>query len=403
MAKGTSQRRTSKTTRRTGEGTTKRAVPRQKGSAAVSQSAEHVAGVSLPARPAARAKAPEAKATPAASGTMQTGSTAQPVKAATHTTSVPPAAQRQAGAERRSRSGFVLAGIVGGLIVFAGMTALQWLVVEPVEENGAVSAQDERIAALASEIADLSESLGALEGGSGEIDLSGLEERLAALEESAADAQGGGDIDALRSELVAAGEAQEASSADILARVEAIEAELADNSAQEQVARAFAAAELKSAIDRGGPFAAELDAFSAVSPDDPAVEALAGAAEEGVPTRMQLVNQFPDVARAMIAAAVTGNSDGVLDRLMNSAQSIVTVRPTGDVEGSSVKAVVSRMEARVNDGDFDAAVGEWETLPDAAKAVSEGYVADLRARGQAETILNDALSAATDAATATTN
>lgn len=190
----------------------------------------------------------------------------------------------------------------------------------------------------------------------------------------------------------------------LIERVDSLEQKIADRSAEQRINRAFAAARLKSAIDRGGSFAPELRAYEAVAPDDPAIATLRDLAESGVPTRQALVERFAEVARDMLNALHIGNADsGMLDRLMASARSVVTVRPTGDVEGSEPEAIVARMENALNRGDLGRAIAEWESLPQAAKEVSLDYAADIRARLEAERILTETLSAATEAVSQETN
>ena len=58
--------------------------------------------------------------------------------------------------------------------------------------------------------------------------------------------------------------------------------------AQPKIALAIAASALKSALDRGAPFAAELETFAAISPDAPELAALRAYAEKGVPTRAEI-------------------------------------------------------------------------------------------------------------------
>ena len=116
---------------------------------------------------------------------------------------------------------------------------------------------------------------------------------------------------------------------------------------------------------------AELEAFASVDGDSPAIDQLRTFAASGVPSRAELQNAFPKVANAIInAASGSGTDSGWVDRLMNSASSIVTVRPVGDVSGDSVEAIVARMETKLNNGDLQGAVNEWKTLPEASRTAS---------------------------------
>lgn len=182
----------------------------------------------------------------------------------------------------------------------------------------------------------------------------------------------------------------------------AVEAKVSEPGRDLDMARAIASSGLKTAIDRGGPFAAELEAFASVAPDDPAVGELRTLAATGVPTRARLVAQFPDAADAMIAAMNPVPADaGIVDRLFASAKSMVRVRKVGEVEGDSVEAIAARLEVRLTDGDLAAALAEWGKLPDQAKAAAEGFGKDLAARARVETLLRDAVLPASVAPAAT--
>lgn len=403
MAKGTSQRRNSGSTRqKPASGRTAKDTARNAGSAG-GHPAEHVSAVALNSpQTEARSTTPAPKA-----GTVQQSAPAAAAAAGASATPSPIAKPANVAAARTNstgRSGQVLAGAVGGLIVLLLALALQWLVLDPMRAGSA--AQEQQLMALSQEISTLEQALAQMEeeraAGAGSADgVAAFEERLGALE-SAGGASA--DVEAGLSDLLARLESVEAERQALAERITALEEEVADRSAEESINQAFAAARLKSAIDRGGSFEPALEAFAAVAPESPAVAALDDFAASGVPTRNQLAERFPAVAREMLTAVHAGAaSDGMLDRLMASARSVVTVRPTGSVEGESPEAIIARMEAAIGEGDLPAAVQEWESLPEAAKTVSQDYAADLRARAEAETILNETLSAATQAVSQETN
>jgi hypothetical protein len=164
------------------------------------------------------------------------------------------------------------------------------------------------------------------------------------------------------------------------------------------VALAIAASALKASIDRGQPFAAELETFARLAPDAPEVAALRELAATGVPTAAAIAAGTDAAARRIIAAARPDNADaGLFERLWASAESLITVRPVGTVEGDDVPAVVARMEAAIKNGDYADAVAEYETLPDDAKAAGADFIAGVRARQTADElvakVLADALRA----------
>ena len=238
--------------------------------------------------------------------------------------------------------------------------------------------------------------------------LSALEERVAALPGESAEA----DAEALRAEIArieesvrsaadAASSASEAANA-TGARIDALEQSHGELSArveeQDQmpsVALAIAASALKAAIDRGTPFMMELDTFAGLAPDAPEVTALRDMAASGVPTRAQIAAETDAFAVRMIEAGrVIDPQAGVIDRLWASAQSLVTVRPIGQVEGEGVPATVARMEAALDAGDYERAIAEYETLPQDAKAAGGDFIEKVKARHAADRLAEQTLSAA---------
>lgn len=248
-------------------------------------------------------------------------------------------------------------------------------------DGAAVQTLTERLAAVEEQVAKLAEAPAAAEGdGQLREQIAGLTQTIQAAAETANAASTTAEANAQRLSGL------EQQVAEIGQRVEA-------SAEQPKMALVIAASALRSAVDRGDSFAGELETFAALAPDSQAVEALEPYAESGVPTRAQLARQAPNVASRIVAAAEEpGAGGGILDQLMASARSLVVVRPVGsEVEGDSVEAIAARMEAAVQDGNYDAALSEYDALPDAAKAAARGFADQLRARQTADRIVNDVL------------
>lgn len=281
--------------------------------------------------------------------------------------------------------------------------------------QGAIASAVERIEAAEQEVAALRRSIA--EGAAGEgpalealqARLQEIEQNIAGLATDLADPAALQDIGArlgrAEGELagvvqsIAAAQAAAAENARRLGEFDQRLGQLArtveEDAGDARLARIVAATALKAAIDRGGTFQAELDAYAAVAADPGPVQELAPHAAAGVPTRAALIAAVPSAASAMVAAAKPLPQDaGVVDRLMASAMSLVSVRPVGSVPGTDAPAVVARMEAAVNGGDYAAAVSEYESLPEAARAAGESFAADLRARLAADRVVDGALTAA---------
>jgi len=72
---------------------------------------------------------------------------------------------------------------------------------------------------------------------------------------------------------------------------------------------------------------------------------------------------------------------------MSSALSVVKVRKVGDVPGDNAEAIVARAEERLVNGDVDAAVAEWNALPEASRAAAADFGEALAARARVEKLI----------------
>ncbi|NLS16960.1 hypothetical protein HGP16_10350 [Rhizobium sp. P40RR-XXII] len=311
-----------------------------------------------------------------------------------------------------STSGLIAAGIVGGLIALIGAGALQYAGLLPGGRAAKESSAD--MVALNAEIDGLKQSIANLAAAPAAKPDETLAARVAALETSAANgtstagsgeaagtasnqkiASLTGEVEQLKADLSKATQSQATSDAEVSKRLDDAEKKLSGPSQESAVARAIAAAALKAAIDRGGPFQPELDTFANVAPDDPAVADLKNFAQTGVPSRADLIRQVSDVATAIVATTQTDDpNQSWSSRLMSGAKSLVQVRPVGNVPGDGIDAIAARFEDKVRNGDLPGAVTEWNSLPDAAKSASAAFKQSLEARIRVEDLVSDALSKA---------
>ena len=155
---------------------------------------------------------------------------------------------------------------------------------------------------------------------------------------------------------------------------------------QELVARSVAATALRTAYDRGEPFAPLLASVETLVGTDPAIEALKPFASAGVMTNEQLKSGFSDLVDTMLAS-VAPKDEGIAARLMANARSLVSVRPAGPVEGNTPEAIVSRIEAGLATGSLASALTEWENLPGPARDASANWAEKLRSRIRADDLM----------------
>lgn len=359
--------------------------------------------------------------------------------------------QTQKPAPRVPRSGFspLAAGILGGVIALAGAGALQFSGLLPTprtDGGGAISAVNSR-----AELSGMQQDIAALKDVSGRPDaqtanqvetvtksLDQMKSELAGLRETVQAATPGADngvqaleervkqIDTTVAALRQQQDAGVAASSDINAlgeriagvealakangetvstadgKLTALEQKVTDLSnkieaqaGQPKVALAIAASALKSAIERGAPFEAELETFAAISPDAPGIGDLRAYAQKGVPTLAAIQAETKPAIQAMIAAdRPVDERAGVLDRLVSSAQSLVSVRPVGPVEGTGVPETTARMEFEINAGELGKALAEYDSLPEPVKAAGSGLADKIRARVGAQKLVDQAVAGA---------
>lgn len=307
--------------------------------------------------------------------------------------SAKPSTLQQGERKQAATSGLIAAGIVGGLVALAAAGSMQYAGILPSFNAG--RAGSEEIAALKTDLGNLRQQL----ANAPAADTSALEQRIATLEGARGEtSQVDGlseKITALESTLQSERSTQASAMAELTRRLADAEAKINEPRDDIEVARAIASAALKAAIDRGGPFLTELDTLSKVTPDDQAIASLQSFAGTGVPSRSELMQKFPDVANAMLSAINQPDpNQGIMERLTESAFSLVKVRPVGNIEGESPEAMIARMENKLRNGDLQGAALEWNGLPDAAKTASIDYKKSLDARIEVENLVGGTLNRA---------
>ncbi|RVC46452.1 phage tail protein [Mesorhizobium sp. M4A.F.Ca.ET.090.04.2.1] len=251
-----------------------------------------------------------------------------------------------------------------------------------VEQGGAgdgagVAALGDKLKQVETAIADLQKA-----GSAAPVDLGPLDEKLAGL-------------DALVKSAGEAAKAQDGRLAALEQSVSQLSGKVEAQASQPKIAMAIAASALKSALDRGAPFAAELETFAAIAPDAPEIATLRAYAEKGVSTRTDIAAEVDAAANAMVAAATPVDQNaGFLQVLMSSAESLVKVRPIGAVEGKGAPETVARMEVAVNQGDYAKALSEYDTLPEAVKSAGADFAGKLKARLEVEKLIDSLIAGA---------
>lgn len=242
-----------------------------------------------------------------------------------------------------------------------------------------VSALDAAVAA----VGDLQAQIGAL------VDnVDAIETRVATLEERPS-GDGSGVSVAIEQELTdlrAALDVQKGALANMLAEAQNTQ-QSAEETARQTLARS-AMTRILVALESGAPFSDALADVEA-NTDTAIPEALATTAADGVPTLASLSENYPEAARAALAAVRSEETGGGVGGFFAKQLGVRSVAPR---EGDDPDAVLSRIEAAVGEGRIADALALAEALPDAAKAPLADWIAQanlrLSAAREAEALAN---------------
>jgi len=243
--------------------------------------------------------------------------------------------------------------------------------------RGDVNAQQERIAAL-EQVEAPTVDLSPIED-----QLAQIETRIVALEERPAvvvtEGVDGDAVAAYAAELSALKEAAAAQRSEIealIANAKGVEEATAD--AARTANGQAAIAKIVSALDSGQPFAEAVEMLQGLDLGD-IDPALIDPSTEGVATLSALQSDFPDQARAALAAARSAGTENGQQGIGSFLTRSLGVRSVAPREGDDPDAVLSRAEAAIKSGDLETTLTELDTLPEDAQAV----IADWRAEADA--------------------
>ena len=137
-------------------------------------------------------------------------------------------------------------------------------------------------------------------------------------------------------------------------------------------------------MTNGLPFAGALDEVEQLT-GTKAPDALSTVSATGVRTTEALVRRFRPLAPKAVAADLKAQSgDDPLGQAAARLQSVFTGRPKNEQTGDDTGAILSRVEARLEEGDVAAALAEAQALSEAAKSGLGTWLDDLTARVNAD-------------------
>lgn len=180
-------------------------------------------------------------------------------------------------------------------------------------------------------------------------------------------------------------------------RIEALEARLREAMAAletarvrlgEETALALAAGQLRDALRTGQPYGAELEGLRRLSGRDARLDEVLARLEvhaaSGVPTLASLQASFHEAASAAITADRAAESESEWQALFwNRVNDLVTVRPTGELEGDGTAEILARAERRLEEGNLSASLAELDRLAGPAAEAMATWRAQAEKRQEA--------------------
>lgn len=253
-----------------------------------------------------------------------------------------------------------------------------------------------KLAELPPPAQDESAAVTALQSG-----LASLDARLAAVEKQPVGDAGAAsstavaaferELQALRQQVEAQGNAGSAMTADLQTAMSDAKAELASaaEAAKQVASEAQASAQaarndlafgrVSVALEAGGSFSSALDDLRAAGLTIP--DALSADAAGGVPTLVDLQRTFPDAAREALAAALRADAGSTWsERVGAFLRTQAGIRSLTPREGDDPDAILSRAEAALAGGDVAATLAGIASLPEPAQAAMAAWVAEATKR-----------------------
>ena len=144
----------------------------------------------------------------------------------------------------------------------------------------------------------------------------------------------------------------------------------------------------ETAFATGRPYATELAALRAATLDAAIPTAIANNAETGLPRPDVIARRFAEVLPAMLAGKPANPDAQWQDGALEWFSAAIALRPTGEIEGDSPEAVVSRLEGAVARRDFPSAETLLASLPAPMLAAGADVPALIASQAEASRFLD---------------
>lgn len=150
----------------------------------------------------------------------------------------------------------------------------------------------------------------------------------------------------------------------------------------ERIVLALELNNLKRVADRGQKYATELAEVKKAAGDKVDLSVLERYKDTGIVTLAELTREFRPVATAVLDAQANPGDGSVLDRILTSAKSAISVRKiTYAPDDKSPEAVIGRIEAALKDGRLADVLAEAKNIPVKAANAAQDWLVKVESRG----------------------
>ncbi len=250
----------------------------------------------------------------------------------------------------------------------AGLSAAKAAIADmPVPAVVDLGPTDQRIGALETQIAALGAGASSPDASALTAKVTELDQRLLSLEtRPAAAVAPSADLAALKAEVETLKQA-------LAARAPS----LAEGEVSAAVRLPLLVSALDSAFAFGRPFAGELASLKPLLPTLMVPDALAAAAETGLPAPASVAARVSAAVPDMLAKRGNAASGDVVQDGLDWLKGLVALRPAGDVPGDTPEALVARLETAAARGDWATSSALFSQLPEPMRLAAGPVAADV--------------------------
>jgi hypothetical protein len=173
-----------------------------------------------------------------------------------------------------------------------------------------------------------------------------------------------------------------------LTKVAKAQAEVETNT--KGAALALALYNLRRAANEGKPFAAELRSVADMSPVPLDLAALEARRDQGIRSFEQLQAGYTAAANKALDAENAPADTSLSSEVWSKVRSFVRIRRKGNVEGNSTRAILARVEHRLDNHDLAGAITEAGALKGVAAEAMAPWLAEVKAKLAADEALAQA-------------